>query len=113
MFLALEKGYYPHEDDVYNPDLPNLGNRHYGEKEAYGAIFWEGMTDSTVDIRLFYSFRKRDQWVACRWNPTDEDIPKFWRISDVTDIQICYTTEALKYAQGAFLISVVITQMAN
>ncbi len=26
IFLSLEKGYFPHPDDVYNPDLPNYGN---------------------------------------------------------------------------------------
>jgi hypothetical protein len=26
MFLAIEGGYWPAPDDVYNPDLPNFGN---------------------------------------------------------------------------------------
>lgn len=92
MFMAIEKGYYPHPDDVYDPNQPNFGNRQYGYDKT--TIFWDGSTDSYVDLRLFYVFRKKDEWAQCRWDPTDEDIPKFWRISDVSDVQICYTTEA-------------------
>jgi hypothetical protein len=84
MFIAIEDGYFPHPDDVYDPNQPNLGNRQYGmyEKDVIG---WDGTTASYTDIRLYYSFRKREEWSACRWDPSDEDIPKFWRISDVTD----------------------------
>ena len=71
------------------------------------------MSDSRVDLRLFYSFRSRDQWAKCRWDPKDESIPKFWRISDVTDVQICYTVEANKYGQGAYLASIVCAQIVN
>jgi hypothetical protein len=85
MFLALEEGYWPHEDDVYNPDLPNFGNRNYGVKEASSTLNWDGSTDSYVDIRLFFSFRARDSWSKCRWDPKDESIPKFWSYSDVTE----------------------------
>lgn len=97
MFLSLEEGYWPSKHDEYNPDLPNFGNSRYGMEEARGEIFWDGTLDSWVDIRLFYVFRDRNQWSRCRWDPDDETIPRFWRYSDVTDSQICYTTEAMKY----------------
>ena len=64
-------------------------------------------------MRLFYSFRNKATWTKCRWDPNDESIPKFWRISDVTQKQICYTVEANKYAQGAFLISIICFQFVN
>lgn len=56
LFLSLEKGYLPAESDVYNPDLPNFGNTNYGKGDKT-TIFWDGTTDSYLDIRLFYSFR--------------------------------------------------------
>ena len=62
MFLAMEKGYWPHEGDVYDPNLPNFGNSQYGLKEAFGTVFWDGSTDSFVDLRLFYVFRERSSW---------------------------------------------------
>ena len=71
MYLAMEKGFWPHEDDVYNPNLPNFGNRHYGNHEAAGTVFWDGFADSYVDLRLFYVFRGRDMWSRCRWDPAD------------------------------------------
>ena len=113
MFLALEDGYFPDANDIYNADVPNFGNRNFGKPEHSDTIFWDGTQDSYVDIRLFYVFRGRDKWSSCRWDPHDDDIPKFWRISNVSGTQICYTTEALKYAQGAFLISVVASQWIN
>jgi magnesium-transporting ATPase (P-type) len=76
-------------------------------------LFWDGETDSYLDIRLFYVNRNRETWSKCRWDPQDTSIPRFWRFSDVTDYQICYTVEANKYAQGAFLISIVLAQVAN
>ena len=60
MFLALEEGYFPHPDDVYNPELPNFGNRQYGMEKT--KIFWDGSTDSFVDIRLFYIHRTVGEW---------------------------------------------------
>lgn len=92
MFLALEEGYWPRATDVYDPELPNFGNSFYGRGKS--TIFWDGTLDSYVDVRLFYVFRDRDNWSQCRWDPNDSSIPRFWRISDVTNTQICYTTEA-------------------
>jgi len=62
MFLALDIGYSPKDDDVYNPHLPNHGNTNYGRPENFGTIFWDGMEDSRIDIRLFYVFRSKDSW---------------------------------------------------
>lgn len=107
LFLALEEGYYQTEDDVYHPDMPNFGNSNFGDEEWKTNLFWDGTTDSHLDLRLFYVHRNKETWSKCRWDPTDTDIPKFWRISDVSYTQICYTVEANKYAQGAFLISIV------
>ena len=54
------KDIMPHPDDVYNPELPNFGNRQYGMEKT--KIFWDGSTDSFVDIRLFYLHRTVGEW---------------------------------------------------
>ena len=83
---------------MYDANQPNFGNTNFGKEKNYASLFWDGNTDSEVDLRLFQSFRNKDEWSKCRWDPKDESIPRFWRISDVTDKQICYTIEANKYA---------------
>jgi hypothetical protein len=94
MFMSLEVGFWPSPNDIYDPDLPNFGNSNWGKSDARSTIFWDGTLDSYVDLRLFYTFRQRHEFSQCRWDPIDENFPKFWRISDVSDVQICYTTEA-------------------
>jgi len=96
LFLANEQGYYPSPLDVYDPDLPNQGNSGYG-KNGRSLLAWDLATDLEVDFRLFFTFKNRDTWTRCRWDPNDDSIPRFWRISDVTGKQICYTVEALRY----------------
>jgi len=49
-------------------------------------IFWDGSLDSYVDIRLFYVHRTVGEWSSCRWDPIDEGLPRFWRISDVSGV---------------------------
>ncbi len=85
LFLALEPGYYQEDSDVYDPNYPNFGNSNFGKENHKAAAFWDGLTDNNLDLRIFYVHRNRDTWTQCRWNPTDESIPRFWRISHVTD----------------------------
>jgi|TARA_B110000285_G_C15134005_1_gene625599 sodium/potassium-transporting ATPase subunit alpha len=71
-----------------------------------------------MDIRLFYANtavnqREPTDWTVCRFDPLDEDLPKFYRYSHITDKPICYTTEALKYAQSGYLVSIVCVQWAD
>lgn len=40
-FLSLEFGYYPNADDVYDPDLPNFGNRNFGLGDARSTLGWD------------------------------------------------------------------------
>lgn len=66
-----------------------------------------------MDMRLFYSSYLRTDWSACRWDPSDASVPRFYRVSPLTGVQICYTPDALMYAQSAFFIAAVLTQIAN
>ena len=84
LFLALEEGYYQLNTDVYDADQPNFGNTNFGDADWKTNLFWDGSTDSHLDIRLFYTQRNKETWSKCRWDPNDTSIPKFWRISDVS-----------------------------
>lgn len=117
-FLANKEGVFPKPEDRYDwtDDTPYTV---YGNSNAFGkdldkdTLAWDLTKHGDVDIRLFYYTEKPSSWVKCRWNPNDSDVPSFWRKSWVTDSQICYTTEALKFAQGGYLISIVCVQWAD
>lgn len=85
IFLNMRAGYYPREDDVYDPDQPNFGNSNFGDSNSLGAITWGLTMQSFVDLRLFYTNLPRNSWSKCRWDPNDESVPKFYRISPFTE----------------------------
>ena len=111
--LNLENGYEPNPTDVYDPDLPNFGNTNYGNSDKLRTLSWGVEYDILLDVRLFYTSKLRTSWSRCRWDPKDESIPHFWRISDVSNKQICYSPEASFYASAAFFLAVIVTQMSN
>lgn len=121
-FLCRNTNYLPEDDDIYDPLAPCLGhskcdangvafetqNADGTDKEGVVSLGWDLTKHGRVDIRLFYNkVRGEEDWTSCRWAPDDEDVPKFMRISNVSDKPICYSTEALKYAQAAYLVSIV------
>ena len=73
------------------------------------AVDWFTSKEAHLDLRLYFFFRPIDHWSKCRWS-TEMVHPKFYHTSWVTKTQICYTVEALHYAQGAFLIAIVAVQ---
>jgi hypothetical protein len=114
IMLVQEEGYFPKDSDVYSAHEPNFGNSNYGIAEKLDTLFWDSPLVSYFDTRLFYVFRDASSWSHCRWAPDDDSLPRFWRFSKVTDgTQICYTTEALHYAQGAYFIAIVASQLGN
>ena len=112
--MNLLSGYVPNADDIYDPTLPGFNNTNYG-KEDYQleSLAWGSNEGTSLDLRLFYTQLKPEAWAPCLYDPADESIPKHWRISDFTHVQICYTSEALFYAQTAYFISIIMTQWAN
>lgn len=62
---------------------------------------------SAIDVRLFFWERPADDWSRCRWGPNDR-APEFWKVSHFSESQICYTTEALYYAQCGYLVSMLV-----
>ena len=111
--MATHKAPLPNPTDVYNfADTTTYGNTNMdGEKVSLG---WDLTKHAKIDIRLFYAgFRKHTDFTKCRWDPNDEDIPKYMRYSHVSDRPICYSTEALKYAQAAYLVAIVTVQASG
>lgn len=115
--------YYTGPNQERNPDLLILS--------------WDKSKHAKTDVRLFYGYRDaksldeftetgeaysnpeaqsirgEESYTACRWDPNDETLPSIYRISVVSDYPICYSTEALKFAQAGYLVSIVCVQWAD
>ena len=112
--LAAEDGFIPQEADVYDPRKTNRGNQNFGSSDETIAKKLDMLTprESGIDVRLFFTGREAEEWGACRW-PADADVPHFYKYSGVSDNQICYTIEALYYAQCGYLVSIVCVQWSD
>lgn len=114
VFIISEQGYYPEPSDTYDAFEPNWGNSNYGIEDKREPLFWDTPLNAYMDVRLFYVFKNAMSWSKCRWDPLSGEFPRFWTHSKVTnDTQICYTPEALHYAQGAYLVTIVVSQWGN
>jgi sodium/potassium-transporting ATPase subunit alpha len=138
--LALLEGPKPRKDDFYQPEMSTpealyekneyggttsnkladciYGHCNIDDKDNWITLSWDQTKSGKMDIRLFYSatdeaIRTPDNWTACRYDPMDSSLPKFYRYSHITDKPVCYTTEALKYAQSGYLVSIVCVQWAD
>jgi len=74
------------------------------------ATNWDGW----IDMRLFYFDSDPDEWSECMF----KDYRGFFHISPSTKTDgvhhsICYSVEAVKYAQCAFLLAIVNLQWAG
>jgi sodium/potassium-transporting ATPase subunit alpha len=61
---------------------------------------------------LFYFWKPVTAWTKCRWE-IKGNYPEFYWKQQLRTTQICYTTDALKNAQSAFFVCIVMCQMAN
>ena len=116
---------YDVTNDTLTPILDGAGNK-IGEK-LYGntnmmipeedrvKMAWDKTKMNKVDIRVFYAeARGPDAWTECRWAPDNMDYPKIFRESYVSDWHpVCYSSEALKFAQSGYLVSIVCVQWAD
>lgn len=131
--FTILKEYYPHNKfDIYNKDLPFFGNSNlecndgklkilnpkqtigYSESDGYAALDWLFLAHSEQDLRMGYldnSFCSSTNNIG-KSNYEFGDC-KLFQVSPVTHRPVCYTTEALKYAQTSFFFSIVITQFSN
>lgn len=109
--MILDKSRKPEKGDTYDPTALGKGNSNYVNPAKSKDIFnWTTDADNDIDVRLFYWEYDATDWSECRWK---SDAPNFWRKNLVNDQDICYSSEALKYAQTAYLISIVCVQIAD
>ncbi len=117
--LAPKEGILPKLTDTYNPrDGVCKGNTNCELGKERVQLEYNSRENNWVDARLFYHELTPGAWAKCRF----EDSSKFFRISSVGsaegdfndgDANICYTSEALRCAQCAYLVSIVIVQWAD
>ena len=76
---------------------------------------WDKTRNSRVDLRLFYAAKRLpNTWTKCRWDPMNNDYPYFYRFSAMSgDWPLCYSSDALKYAQSGYLVYIVCVQWAD
>jgi len=83
----------------------------------WAILGWDKWKNAKVDIRMFYAqYTTADSWTKCRWDPSiqNDGTPDFYKFSNNNDFwPICYSTEALKYAQSGYLVSIVCVQWAD
>src|SRR5438105_5239956 len=112
LFLNLAPGFVPKPTDLYDPnDSPSYGNNNFNFEDSNpktmyntvnglpSGISWGSNEGSSMDLRLFYTQLTPDAWAPCQYMPGETSVPQFYTISTVTKRQICYTSEALFYAQ--------------
>jgi sodium/potassium-transporting ATPase subunit alpha len=130
-FMSELQAPLPKPTDVYDPNAHALtatkaadgtvtgasqyGNSNMGQPEAeWVRLAWDKTRMAKVDVRLFYAgHRNADNFTACRWPTTDDAYPGFYRFAFITELPICYSTEALKFAQSGYLCSIVCVQWAD
>eukprot|EP00357_Protocruzia_adherens_P031132 CAMPEP_0115014404 /NCGR_PEP_ID=MMETSP0216-20121206/26055_1 /TAXON_ID=223996 /ORGANISM="Protocruzia adherens, Strain Boccale" /LENGTH=1142 /DNA_ID=CAMNT_0002384131 /DNA_START=450 /DNA_END=3878 /DNA_ORIENTATION=- len=105
--FALKEGVEPDEDDVFNPSVVGKGNRNWntapGADNEDDTVNWNTTEHAELDLRMWFADKSDDDWAECR---TDDE-------SSVSDESVCYTTEALRYAQCAYFVSIVCVQWAD
>ena len=137
--LASYYAVLPNDNDEYDPtNEQGYGNSNWnvpywenGERSPRAIVFgWDKDKHSRVDVRLFYGYRDGatekdgvkadtkairgpDAWTKCRWDPNDPNLGSIYKTSVISDWPICYSSEALKFAQSGYLVSIVCVQWAD
>jgi len=126
--LATKKGIPPNDGDVYDPSAPYFGNTSRDfidyctkcwaggdcEVKEYGSSDtpdWLYNGDQDKDLRLWYlqcdyatqSIQSMVNFGECRVK----------QVGSISQVPVCYTADALKYAHTGFFISIVIAQLSN
>ena len=83
-----------------------------GENSGLSHLDWNTNSQINFDLRLFYFWLPTTAWTKCRWDSTGS-YPSFYWKQQLRETQICYTADALKNAQTAYLVSIVNVQIAD
>ncbi|OMJ72750.1 hypothetical protein SteCoe_28731 [Stentor coeruleus] len=98
-----DEGIKPDEDDFYIEEHMYKGNSNVGnEDNGLEKVDWFSTSHGAYDLRVW--FWNLDGWNECMY-PEDK--------SNITGKHVCYTTEALKYAQFAYFLAVIAVQCAH
>jgi sodium/potassium-transporting ATPase subunit alpha len=101
---------YGHTGMMWDPE----SQKNQDAREDMKLLAWDKTRNSKVDVRLYYAHhRDPDAWTKCRWSTADE-APFFYTASYASEWHpVCYSTEALKFAQSGYLCSIVCVQWAD
>ena len=108
--LTTALGIEPAPGDVYNPlDGVCKGNSNCLKGDLTWKLDMNTNKDGWFDMRLFFYDFDPESWNDCKY----KDYASFFRESTFVKHNgvknpICYSTEAIKYSQSAFLIAVVL-----
>jgi sodium/potassium-transporting ATPase subunit alpha len=101
---------YGNSKMIWDPDT----EANIDKRKELTQLAWDKTRNSKVDIRLYYAHqRAADRWTKCRWSEA-EGSPFFYTASYSSEWHpVCYSTEALKFAQSGYLVSIVCVQWAD
>lgn len=110
------------KNDFYNPTLPSFGNsvaQRYIDSNScpdtknWDMIDWIYTKHAFVDLRLAALKCEMVNGVAVISQQINWSNCNVQQISPYTNLPVCYTTEAGKYAQGGYFYGVVLGQIFN
>ena len=109
--LVTKNGQEPNSGDVYNPLHSNGRKGNTNINGSNSEFNWNVDTKSNIDLRLYYwSLKAEDSWSEWRFGSSS---PRWWWKNVIENVDICYHSEGLRYAQASYLVSIVIVQIAD
>jgi len=108
-FWALsEDGWKPKGDEPYRPDDHRCGGNENclldDDADKGERVNWNTDEHNDIDLRVWFGNHfDEDDWADCRLHDK----------SHASGERICYTTEALRHAQCAYFVSIVVVQWAD
>jgi sodium/potassium-transporting ATPase subunit alpha len=105
-FTLYDQGTEPNSGDTFNEDNKYNGNT--AAKESEGStgdvIDWNTDLQNDYDMRVWYWKVNDDDWAGCKFPDLD---------SQISGERICWSVEALRQAQTAYFVGVVLVQISN
>ena len=132
--LVRHKGFYPNDNEVFDPNAPYYGNgsqlfQDYcnacwadaskcdtgklGKDATDGTPDWIHNSDKTLDMRLFYLRCSNENGVKSIYSEVNFGSCLVKQVSEYSGAPVCYTSESVKFAQTAYFISIVFAQVSN
>jgi len=120
--MQSKNGLWPKNIDVYDPYSPDLGNSNVGtmcnagtpqsfsSSGFYQSVDWLYLLNGYNDLRNLFIECAGDGYVqeAVTWGPC-----YIQQLSSVMNLPVCYSSEAVKYAQTGNFFAIVFCQITN